>query len=57
MASVTASRTASKFEKSRIEALKEERIKIQKKTFTKWINSFLDKVRSKDVPHKIKSTS
>lgn len=35
-----------KFEKSRIEVLKAERIEIQKKTFTKWCNSFLDKVRA-----------
>ena len=32
------------FEKDRIKALKNERINSQKKTFTKWVNSFLDKV-------------
>ena len=32
------------FEKDRIRALKNERITSQKKTFTKWVNSFLDKV-------------
>jgi len=31
------------FEKDRIRALKNERINSQKKTFTKWVNSFLDK--------------
>ncbi|XP_068689103.1 spectrin beta chain-like isoform X1 [Montipora foliosa] len=31
------------FEKDRIKALKNERINSQKKTFTKWVNSFLDK--------------
>ncbi|CAG9789926.1 unnamed protein product [Diatraea saccharalis] len=36
---------ALKFEQSRIKALQEERLHIQKKTFTKWINSFLQKAR------------
>ena len=33
-----------KFEKGRIAVLAQERIHIQKKTFTKWCNSFLEKV-------------
>ena len=32
------------FEKTRIKALQQERINVQKKTFTKWCNSFLSKV-------------
>ncbi|KAK2560477.1 Spectrin beta chain [Acropora cervicornis] len=35
--------TTPTFEKDRIKALKTERINSQKKTFTKWVNSFLNK--------------
>ena len=32
------------FERNRIQQLKDERVHIQKKTFTKWCNSYLTKV-------------
>lgn len=33
------------FERNRIKVLQEERQYIQKKTFTKWVNSYLNKVK------------
>lgn len=33
------------FERNRIKQLQDERVHIQKKTFTKWCNSFLNRVR------------
>ena len=36
------------FERSRIRTLQDERVHIQKKTFTKWCNSFLNRVGMTD---------
>lgn len=36
------------FERNRIQHLKDERVYIQKKTFTKWCNSYLNKVSFKN---------
>ncbi|XP_052269284.1 spectrin beta chain, non-erythrocytic 1-like isoform X3 [Dreissena polymorpha] len=40
-----AARDVQNFETSRISALRDERVYIQKKTFTKWANAFLEKAR------------
>ena len=32
------------FEKNRIKVLQQERVDVQKKTFTKWCNAYLSKV-------------
>ena len=41
---ISATRVVQGFEKGRIQQLKDEREMIQKKTYTKWMNSFLSKV-------------
>ena len=47
---ISASRVVQGFEKGRIQQLKDEREMIQKKTYTKWMNSFLSKVCCLFVP-------
>ena len=37
--------SSTKYEEERIQVLQQERVHVQKKTFTKWCNSHLDKVR------------
>lgn len=37
--------SATKYEQERIHVLQQERVGVQKKTFTKWCNSYLEKVR------------
>lgn len=44
-AMISQRQSAINFETERIEALQRERLYIQKKTFTKWMNSFLQKAR------------
>jgi len=39
--------SAAKYEQERIQVLQQERVHVQKKTFTKWCNSFLEKVSLK----------
>ena len=36
--------SAAKYEQERIQVLQQERVHVQKKTFSKWCNSFLEKV-------------
>jgi len=43
--------SAAKYEQERIQVLQQERVHVQKKTFTKWCNSFLEKVGLKRSVH------
>ena len=46
------SRDNANFEQGRIGQLRDERVYIQKKTFTKWANAFLEKVSHKNASTK-----
>ena len=50
------SRDNANFEQGRIGQLRDERVYIQKKTFTKWANAFLEKVSHKSASTKYTRT-